>query len=266
MNEPVLHVVFGPSAAASLRQSVAQVGRNDEVVCPYDDFRFGPIDSSDSAARVQWVETELGITGWEDVVSATEPFLAASCSKNVHPIAWTSRRDAHSYAGFLWWLHQLGDAPCSLIDMTDLTVIRHDRGGRPMAPQLAVSPTTLHPGEMAKLFNVAVPLADDKRHEYRALWGRLIAENSPLRVIEHGKLASAPIDYFDPLILAGTSQTWQKMAMIVGRALSQFWSDEIYQTGDLFLSARVRALVEAGQLEWHGDLTKMRECELRLSG
>ena len=261
--KPVLHALFGPSAAGSLRQALALARRQDQVACLYDDLAFGPINPADAAARIEWVEKELGYTEWDDVTAATEPFIGASLSRDVRPVAWFSRRDAHHYAGFLWWLWRLGDAACDIIDVTELAVAYHGKDGKPRPARLAVSPSLLLPHHMSDLLDRAVPLDAAKRRQYRDLWQRLMNENAPLRVIGEGGLVSAPITQFDSLILSCATPAWLKMARVVGDALARSWEGDLHQTSDLVLEARARALAEAGALDWRGDLSSMHACEIR---
>jgi len=262
MGNPVpkasLHVVFGGSAAGSLRQVLSEDRRTEKVACLQDDLSFGPFGQDDGAARIQWVEDVLGI-GWEDIVVPTASFLALSCSSNVMPIVWISRHDAREYAGFLWWLSQLGDAPCSIVDVTDLE--SNDDPGRPV-----VSSSALPASEMRKLLGREALLLNVDRTRYREQWQKLTTENGPLRVIDqHGALVSAPLDYLDPVLLACATTDWRKMARIVGEALRHFSDQDLRQAGDLFLAARVIDLAEAGRLEWRGDLyAGLHQCELRL--
>ena len=181
-------------------------------------------------------------------------------------MAWISRRDACNYAGFLWWLWQVGEASCEVIDVTELMTVGHDPSGQPRPPQLVISPSLLLPDEMLDLLDRAVPLAPGARRQYLDLWQSLMAENAPLRVLGETGLVSAPITFFDPLILSCASTTWLKMARVVGAALARSCEGDLYQTGDLVLAARVRALADAGALEWRGDLSSMHHCEVRLAG
>ena len=261
IEKPLLHVLFTPSGAGTLRQTLAQQGRAEQVACPFDDFSFGPVGTGD-AARVAWVEEELGFTDWEGVVADTAPFLEASCSNDVLPVAWISRRDARSYAGFLWWLSHLGVAPCRIIDVTDLMV---GGAGTDMAPWPAVSPAALVPEEMARLLDTQRDLGAVERGEHQDRWRQLLSDNAPLRVVDRdGSLTSAPISYFDPLLLSCATSAWQKMARIIGEALASFLDDGVHQTGDLVLYGRACVLAEGGSLEWRGDLSSMQACELRL--
>src|SRR5216684_789515 len=77
---PSLHVVFGPSAAVDLRRALAEIGRADRVVCPFDSYSFGPINPPDGDARRRWVEDELGYEDWEVVIGQTDEFWRESLS------------------------------------------------------------------------------------------------------------------------------------------------------------------------------------------
>jgi hypothetical protein len=238
-----LHITFGNSAAATLRQALRQAGRNDEVAYLQDNFSFGPIAAPDPNVRARWVEYELGYSGWEFVIGATEPFLEETRVVDVPRVAWTSIRETSSYAGFLWWLSRVGDAPCSVVTVP--------------------APGLLTADQMIALLGSEVVLGPGERARHQNRWQQLERENAPLRVIEGEELVSAQIDYFDPMLLSFATSNWQKMALIVGKALGEFYNGP-YQTGDLVLAARLRALADDGQLEWRGDLSEIRACELRL--
>jgi hypothetical protein len=96
-------------------------------------------------------------------------------------------------------------------------------------------------------------------------WRVLASENAPLRIIRDGRLASAPLTFFDDLILGIASHEWQPMALIVGAAMCDSVDQEgLYQVGDFLLASRARTLAKSGALEWRGDLSVMRGCEIRL--
>jgi hypothetical protein len=53
-----------------------------------------------------------------------------------------------------------------------------------------------------------------ERLRYRELWGQLLSENAPLRVIDGDKLVSAPMSYFDSVLMSYVTDKWQKIAMV----------------------------------------------------
>ncbi len=171
------------------------------------------------------------------------------------------------YANFLEWLWRLGNAPCAVVDLTDAMVSHRTEHGPPRRPRLAISLAMLHHDVFANgtLWNLAAPLQTSTRTSYLDLWRQLRDEHAPLRVIESGTLRSAPITFFDSLLMSHATDEWQKVTKIVGEGLVAEWDDGAVQTGDLVLAARVNALVESGQLECRGKSPlEMRFSEVRL--
>jgi hypothetical protein len=118
-----------------------------------------------------------------------------------------------------------------------------------------------------KLWDLAEPLQISQRHEYLGLWQRLRSENAPLQVIDGGRLVSAPISFFDGLLMSFVTDHWQKVARVVGPAMASPMDDWIIQTHDIFLSARVKALAESGSLEIRGPCAAdIFSSEVRLPG
>lgn len=219
MPKPIVHVLFTPSGAGTLRQVLQQAGMRQKVLCPFDDFSFGPIGRSD-AERICWIEEELGITDWASSVADTPEFLRESCSADVMPIVWTSRRDARSQAGFHWWLSHLVDEPCKVIDVT------HFKTTTDCTSTPATSPASLLPDEMARLLGSEVDLSLGERETCQNRWRQLVDENAPFRVVTpEGWLVSAPVNWFDPLLLSCATSEWAHPAWVVGRALDVMSKD-----------------------------------------
>jgi hypothetical protein len=258
----VCHVVFNSSAAGSLRSALWQDGRDQRVVALPDSLSFGPINPPDPSLRARWVEKELGYTGWEEVAGAATSFWSEALSIDSRKIAWLSRRSTQEYAGFLEWLWRLGEETIEIVDLTDVVVAESKDG--PTKQRLAISLALLPTPVILEshLLDRAEILDSAPRARYRELWSRLKAENMPLRILSEGELVSAPLSFFDPLLLSYATQEWQKTATLVGEALACDLST--LQTGDLVLCGRARALAEAGRLESRGDLTDIHKSELRL--
>lgn len=264
MAASTLHIVFNSSAAAGLRDALRQAGRDERVVSLSDCLSFGPINPPDPELRRKWVEKELGYTGWEDVVGQATSFWPEALSISNRRIAWLSRRSTQEYAGFLEWLWRLGEEPIEVIDLTDVMVVGNKN--EPSKPHLAISLGILPPNQILEnnLLNRTEKLTRVLRARYRELWGRLRTENAPLRILSEGELASAPISFFDPLLLSCATPEWQKATRVIGEALADFWETSVLQTGDIVLCARARALTGAGRLESRGDLTDIQNSQLRL--
>jgi hypothetical protein len=265
MTPTVLHFVFTPSGAGCLLQALKKAGRDDPVIIEYDNLSFGPIDPGDAASRAEWVANELGETDWNRGPATPGRALYETQFPDNRKVAWLTRRSAMEYAGFLDWLWRLGDAPCEVVDLTDLTV--YPQHGPPRPPRLVMSLGMLHHDKINddRLWDLARPLQPGERQGYLDLWQRLRSENAPLRVIEDGRLVSAPISFFDEVLMSLVTEHWRKARRVVGEALvSEMYQDTI-QTGDLLLSARLNALVKDGRVEIRGGPAfEMRSSEVRL--
>ena len=260
MTTSTLHIVFSPSAAGSLKKALHDAGRRERVVSNFDNLALGPINPPDLQARLHWMEEELRCTGWEWVHAEEEAFWKAALSEDVRRVAWTSRRSAPEYCGFLEWLWRLGDLPCEVVDLTDMPVGSHRRAfllGLLQAEEIAGN----------RLWDRAVPLDVAARERHQDLWRRLRAENAPLRVVDADGLRSAPITFFDQQLLSFAKASWQKPARIIGEVMAEWGGppmEPYFQAGDAILAARISALVETGVLEGRGDLTDIRQSEVRL--
>lgn len=68
-----------------------------------------------------------------------------------------------------------------------------------------------------------------------------------------------------PLRLALNHHTAKLRGVILRRTRKlRFLIDDVYQTGDLVLASRLRALADAGRIEAKGDLTQPMYSEARL--
>jgi hypothetical protein len=267
MTQTTLHVVFTSSGAESLRQALMDAGRDDQVVAFFDNLSFGPINPPDPSLRATWVRNELGWTEWGNTAPEPERFWQEALSPDHRKVAWLPRRSAMEYTGFLEWLWRLGDDPCEIVDLTDLKIFRDHEQVTSMSAALAVSLGILAPKRIndRRLFDQAKTLPAIARGEYQALWRQLRAENAPLRVLADDTLVSAPISFFDALVMSHVTNEWRKVALVVSHALCSHIDDQIFQTGDRFLAARVNALVEADRLEMQGKSAfEIHHSEVRL--
>jgi hypothetical protein len=95
-----------------------------------------------------------------------------------------------------------------------------------------------------------------ERLRYRELWGQLLSENAPLRVLDRGKLVSAPISFFDERLMSFVTDEWQKVMMIFSWTTISYWDEGVDQIGETFLAARMRTLVESGRVEIRGETAR----------
>lgn len=266
MNDSILHVAFTQSGAGCLRATLGMAGRREEVIASSDSLSFGPIDSPSLKDRLAWIEEELNVEGYREVLEFDRLFWEKVLSDKRRKVLWTSRRSAMEYAGFLECLWRLGDAPCSIADLTEVKVIHRGRDGALGAPVAAVSIAMLSYETILEhgILDLVEPLTSDSRVDCHALWKKLRGENAPFRVVSEQGMASAPITFFDERIVSCITSDWQKSLRVVGEALVKEWPLDCIQASDFEYFARLQKLVEAGRIESRGDISQMRGSEVRL--
>jgi Domain of unknown function (DUF1835) len=169
MTQTVLHFVFTPSGSGCLVQALRKAGRDDQVIVSVDDLSFGPIDPPASALRARWAAGELGQSDWRDIADSSERLWDESRFPDNRKVVWLTRRSAMEYAGFLEGLWRLGDAPCEVVDLTEVRISRRPEQGPPRPPALAMSLGMLHPDTICEnsLWDLAEPLQPTERNRYR---------------------------------------------------------------------------------------------------
>jgi hypothetical protein len=244
-----LHIAPGDSAGGSLAKALRDAGRDEEVLRSIDDLSCGPIDSDDPSARTRWwsqfhsdaEEKDLLAKFWNRVATADERL-----------VVWFGRHSAQELAFFLALADRLGDRPYDIVDVTNL-------------PGLPRRVALLQGDRLSAQLGSARPVTAQEREEARAQWQRLRRESAPFRVVSPAGLVSAPIDYFDPWLMARATPDWQRSISLVMETIGHN-AEPYYQVGDVMLLTRIVALVEAGKLLADGDPWDMRSCRLRLPG
>jgi Protein of unknown function/Domain of unknown function (DUF1835) len=247
-----LHIAPGDSAGGSILQAMRELGRNDEVLRFTDDLSCGPIEPDLPATRAAWwqpyhdepdTEDKFKIF-WDRVDSADEEL-----------VVWVSRHCAREYAFFLSWVDRMGARPYSVIDVT----------GRMLPGLSRPLPIVSHmqPSQLKAVLGTERPLTEREKDDARGLWSRLKRENAPFRVVTPGGMTSAPVEHFDPFLLANATTEWQRIIRLVHETIGTT-SEPYYQVGDVMLLARVVALVGDGKLLADGDPWDMVTCRVRL--
>ena len=77
-------------------------------------------------------------------------------------------------------------------------------------------------------------------------------------------MTAASDEEIDELILRLARPRWQKMAMVIAKALVEFEANRI-DASEHAIADRVRALVEAGRLTVQGNVSCWRRSEVRSS-
>jgi hypothetical protein len=130
----------------------------------------------------------------------------------------------------------------------------HTEEGEPQQ-RSAMSLGMLSPDRICEdnLWDLAEPLETTAREQHLDVWRKLRLENAPLRVLDGDRLVSAPISFFDSMLMSFVTEDWQRVARIIGQSLVSSADDSLVAIDDILLRARVNALVECGRLEIRGQ-------------
>lgn len=264
--KPVVHVVFGMSAAGSLRQAIAQLKLDQTVIGLPDDLSFGPINPPTSELRAKWIEDILGYDNFEEYGQRSDLFWSQATDYTIAPIVLVCRRSAQEYSGFLEFLWKIGNYPFRVVDITEVEFVTPQwRSG----PPTWISPTFGYIDHTriisAGLIDRQSVLDEQQIAAYREMWKRRRAENAPFRVVSDQGLSSAPITHFDGVLSSCVTAEWRKSSLVVSEAIGRLEANRFDQCGDLVLWSRVRALANEGIFEMKGDGSVMRNSVVRLA-
>lgn len=236
-----LHV----SPTPSFGETLARLIPGAEILSFTDDLSCGPIDDDRAATRRAWWRN-LWPDG--DIASDVSAFWNRVVATE-RPVIWFGRHSAVELSFFLACADRLGDRPYDIVDVTGQ--YRQSAAG------------VLLDKEVVPLIGRQRPISSQERTVSGAQWRRLKTENAPIRVVTAEGLISAPIDYFDEMLLACVTTEWRPLVRVVGDFLAHT-TEQYLQTGDIFQFARMVALVEAGKLRAEGDPRQPRTCRVRL--
>lgn len=260
MEPATVHVTFGPSRADSIAAALRVQGCGDRVIGLPAALDMGPIDPPDPDTRFRWIGTVLRADpAWH--VRESEAEWAEATAPGILPVYWVCFTDAAEHACFGEFASRMADRPFDVVDATGLAFTTRDGVRSPGSLGLMRPEDILGAGLPAR----RRPFAQAERDATRAAWARLRAEDAPFRVLEDGRLVSAPLDVFDPVLLEAAGPGWEVAARLVGRAMHGLTFGRHRGVSDTALFGRMLALAEAGALEVRGPGPGMRDYEVRLA-
>ena len=258
----IVHVTFGPSRAESVGAALKMRGCNERVIGLASALNIGPIDPPDADDRQAWFRTVLRCEPCDDQREPEAPWTEA-LSPSIYPVYWLGTSDAGEKASFLEFTFRMAGSPFDVIDATGLDFVTVDGVRSPWSLGIMRAEDIVK----SRLEDRRRPFSEAESTAASAAWSQLRQENAPLRIVQEGRLVSAPLDYFDKFLTAQAGMEWEVAARLIGRAM-QHLSFELEPPGqspsDVVLFGRVLALGDAGLLEIVGSGPGMRNYEVRV--
>jgi hypothetical protein len=253
-----LHIAPGDSAGGSLMNALRDAGRDEEVLRWLDDLSCGPINPPDSSIRARWWAS---LHEHRDVESGLDAFWTHAENTADRRVVWFGRHSALELSFFLYWAHRLGDQPYDIMDVTRLKLPYIKKDGSEALTSPAASVATIPTNALGTLLNDAKPITLNLRDEAKAQWTKLKDENALLRIVTADGLASAPIDYFDQILMENVTSEPSSLLRIIAKTTLGV-SDTYYQVRERFLQSRLGTLIDNGTLMGEGDPADLLGCRI----
>lgn len=268
----MIHVVFNEPDVAVLKQAIAlDESMAGEVVQIKDDYAVGPLAQMDDAegwqARRNWWRMLLENSGDYKVDETLDMVddkmtvhqLSKKLEEDESEVLWIwAAQNKHDVSGYYWLTSQLQNwqGRVYILYLNNLPFL-NEKGSIFYPQWLSQIPAKefLKAKKLARLMTPSEFEVDGDE------WKKLCGEGKMVRLLEGGKkLAQDNEDYYDNALAKYVYGDFSK----AHRILSQFMSKEKETTGDVFLTWRLKLMIEPNGWELRGDLQKgTKEFELR---
>jgi len=117
------------------------------------------------------------------------------------------------------------------------------------------------PAELADLFASARELTETERADLSEEFVRIRRDTGLLRRWSQKRILGAPLEWYDPQLIASCPTDWTPAARVVGAAMGR--CDSHNRMSDLFFASRLQVLIDAGHVEALGRRDRLREYTVR---
>ena len=246
----MLEVVFGRSAAGSLKQAMS--GGCREIFCMEDDFSMGDISGDGLGQQRRDSLQQLFAAFPEEQRYALEALrntagaLAALTrrARAGEPVRIWADQQPFTSCGLCWLLTQLAARVERLPPVTVMQLPGLVRRGNTLVQYRGWGEVS--PEELSGLADGGQQMTPAFLAMVRMQWQELQQQNTPLRAIINGRLQSVGADFYDPFLLRELAAMPEEFieAHLIGTVMGR---DQL-GIGDLWLALRVEAMIEKGLL------------------
>jgi hypothetical protein len=268
----MIHVVFNEPDVDILKQAIAlDESMAGEVVQIKDDYAVGPLAQMDDAegwqARRNWWRMLLENSGDYKVDETLDMVddkmtvhqLSKKLEEDESEVLWIwAAQNKHDVSGYYWLISQLQawQGRVYILYLNNLPFLSEK--GSIFYPQWLSQIPAKEFLKAKKLARLVTPSEFEVDGDE---WKKLCGEGKMIRLLEGGKkLVQDDEDFYDKALAKYVYGDFAK----AHRIISQFLSKEKETTGDVFITWRLKLLIEANGWEVRGDIQKgTREFELR---
>lgn len=305
MSADLLHLVLGDAAGGVVRAACADHGLPGSVHVIPDDLSHGPLHDGKVRLRymrasfVGYDRWEMRVTDAFACWDALDARLAAAPPKASELAIWAGDNSSEAVL-VVMACHRLEAAEHNAAESTGRgktgagvrpAGVRDGHPGGAAVPAAGAASgadgetgvqvahvglprrrnrfhvAQFRPADLVGLFGYRRGLAPAQRAEQAAIFRRLRAasraETGQLRLWQRGELVAVPADRLDPLLLRACSSDWRPAAGVVGSVMAG--CDPHNLASDLFLTGRLRRLIDRGRIEALGPGETLQDYWVRLA-
>lgn len=242
----MIHIFFCASAAGTFRQLLKARGIDEEVADLSEELDFGPVSRSGLALREPWLNHHVPLDfGDHDWLAESETRFRERVTGNTDRLIWIAPTSASEQAGLYWYFSHFGGANTSMA-VADFPFDGTWNGRSPLKlGELGIEP-------MGQLYDACPRTSWDPVRFPESRWDALVEENALLRVVNNGRLESAPDDYFDDFLLRCCPDRWVKFHRVIADTMGAIWDTQQSAGSDLLLW-RLHTMIADGQIACDGD-------------
>jgi hypothetical protein len=269
----MIHIVFNESEVDLMKQ-VMELDETlaGETILIRDDFAVGPLANLDTEegwqARLEWWRAQSqGSPYNESLIGSfddreTVKQLVEKMEANPEEEIWIwMGQNQHDVCGYFWLMPQLKNyqGRVMILYLNNLPFINEK--GHIFYPSWLQE---IKPKEFVKAKKLARPITLSEYEIDPDEWRKIAEENAMVRMLEGGKkIAGKEDSFYDGEILKNITGEWQKATRVLSNTLHRMK----IKTGDIFIMARMKQLINEGKVEVTGDITKgWKDFDVRLAG
>lgn len=245
-----VHVVYGDSAAGSLKHYLKTNDSKDEIYAVRDELSVGPL--ADISQRTSFINKLYQQT-------APGEFNEGDCKDiaNFHVESWPQAEDFSGKKVVLW---HSPNAPEQLTiclaanvlensDLCEIALTNH-RATAEYAPE-----------ELGSYLGTEQRMSDQRKTELVQTWQQHVEENTPIRIWNGTAIEGVSETHYDKLLIQSCTDEYQPAARVVGDVLGA--TDQV--VSDTFITHRLHELITQQKIEYRGTLDSLRTFEVRLA-
>lgn len=271
-NTKNIHIVFGASAAGSVKQMIQEyASREMDRILLFDEvFSIGPLwrlhEEQGREHRRAWFRQHLD-PKFDDAGDRQHPAIEIIPEDAVIYI-WCSN-NAHEQTGLRYVSWLLKDYS-NLLYILDAPTANEQKEDQPGVLQFYSHTGEISSEDLSRVYQDAskhVLVTTEQRRSYEQEWLSLSESSNLLRIWAFGELISVEVTYFDDYILEKVrllekgipNGEFLKAARVIGEVIGHSGQ----YTGDAFIEYRLRELIYGGKLKIQGVPRAMRYYSVR---